>query len=160
MPDRGFFTALAEAEARDSSDPDDNLQSCAPRNCRSLGFPGFPVELRGVGALYAAFLNESSTRRNVQCCVAGNPGSLGMTRRGERFVRSGCRACLYSGVRCKSSHGVPAKCAKKHASCANRERRLAFLPSCASLYCEPDDAPAVARCFAGAFGREPKGEPR
>jgi hypothetical protein len=58
-------------------------------------------------------------------------------------------------------HGIPAKCAKMDARCANCERHLAFLPSCASLYCEkPDDAPAVARCFAGAFGREPKGEPR
>ena len=56
---------------------------------------------------------------------------------------------------------APAKCAKMDARCANCERHLAFLPSCASLYCEePDDAPAVARCFAGAFGREPKGEPR
>ena len=64
-------------------------------------------------------------------------------------------------VRSKPSHGIPAKCAKMDARCANCERQLAFLPSCASLYCEePDDAPAVARCFAGAFGREPKGEPR
>jgi hypothetical protein len=58
-------------------------------------------------------------------------------------------------------HGIPAKGAKMDATCANCERHLAFLPSCASLYCEePDDAPAVARCFAGGFGREPKGEPR
>jgi hypothetical protein len=62
----------------------------------------------------------------------------------------------YVGSQC-----IPAKCAKMDARCANCERQLAFLPSCASLYCEePDDAPAVARCFAGAFGREPKGEPR
>jgi hypothetical protein len=30
-------------------------------------------------------------------------------------------------------HGIPAKCAKMHARCANCERPLAFLPSCASL---------------------------
>jgi hypothetical protein len=44
---------------------------CAP--------PGFPVELGGVGALHAAFLNESSTRGNVQRSVAGNPGPVEMT---------------------------------------------------------------------------------
>jgi hypothetical protein len=37
------------------------------------------VELGGVGALYAAFLNESSTRGNVQRSVAGNPGPVEMT---------------------------------------------------------------------------------
>jgi hypothetical protein len=45
----------------------------------SLRSPGFPVELGGVGARYAAFLNESSTRGNVQRCVAGNPGPVEMT---------------------------------------------------------------------------------
>jgi hypothetical protein len=42
----------------------------------TLRSPGFPVELGGVGALHAAFLNESSTRGNVQRCVAGNPGPV------------------------------------------------------------------------------------
>ena len=37
------------------------------------------MELDGVGALHAAFLNESSTRGNVQRCVAGNPGPVEMT---------------------------------------------------------------------------------
>jgi hypothetical protein len=37
------------------------------------------VELGGVGALHAAFLNESSTRGNVRRCVAGNPGPVEMT---------------------------------------------------------------------------------
>lgn len=72
-------------------------------------------------------------------------------------------SCLVPPPRGKPAaiHGIPAKGAKMDARCANCERHLAFLPSCASLYCEqPDDAPAVARCFAGAFGREPKGEPR
>jgi hypothetical protein len=41
--------------------------------------PGFPVELGGVHALHAAFLNESSTRGHVQRCVAGNPGPVEMT---------------------------------------------------------------------------------
>jgi hypothetical protein len=45
----------------------------------TLRSPGFPVELGGVGALHAAFLNESSTRGNVQRCVAGNPGPVEMT---------------------------------------------------------------------------------
>jgi hypothetical protein len=65
------------------------------------------------------------------------------------------------GASRQPSHGIPAKGAKMDTRCGNCERQLAFLPSCASLYCEePDDAPAVARCFAGAFGREPKGEPQ
>jgi hypothetical protein len=37
------------------------------------------VELGGVGALHAAFLNESSTRGRFQRCVAGNPGPVEMT---------------------------------------------------------------------------------
>jgi hypothetical protein len=41
--------------------------------------PGFPVELGGVGALHAAFLNESSIRGFVQRRVAGNPGPVEMT---------------------------------------------------------------------------------
>jgi hypothetical protein len=32
-------------------------------------FPGFPVELSGVGAFHAAFLTESRTRGRVQCSV-------------------------------------------------------------------------------------------
>jgi hypothetical protein len=49
-------------------------------NCRSLGFPGFPVELGGAGEFHAPFLTESRTRGPVLCCVAGNPASLGMTK--------------------------------------------------------------------------------
>jgi hypothetical protein len=49
-------------------------------NCRSLGYPGFPVELGGAGELHAPFLTERRTRGPVQCCVAGNPGTLGMTK--------------------------------------------------------------------------------
>ena len=49
-------------------------------NCRSLGFPGFPVELGGVGELHAPFLTERRTRGSVQCCAAGNPGSLPMNK--------------------------------------------------------------------------------
>ena len=41
-----------------------------------LRYPGFPVELGGVGELHAAFFTESRTRGYVQRCVAGNPGSL------------------------------------------------------------------------------------
>jgi hypothetical protein len=45
----------------------------------TLRSPGFPVELGGVCALNAAFLNESSTRGLVLCYVAGNPGPVEMT---------------------------------------------------------------------------------
>src|ERR1700739_2730800 len=37
-------------------------------------FPGFPVDLVGVGELHAAFLNESRTRGRWWRTVAGNPG--------------------------------------------------------------------------------------
>jgi hypothetical protein len=36
---------------------------------RSWGYPGFPVQLGGSGALHAAFLKESRTRGRVQCGV-------------------------------------------------------------------------------------------
>ena len=46
----------------------------------SLRSPGFPVKLVGAGELHAAFLTESSTRGNIRCSVAGNPGPVGMTK--------------------------------------------------------------------------------
>jgi hypothetical protein len=36
-------------------------------------FPGFPVDVFGVGALHADFLIEIRTRGYVQRCVTGNP---------------------------------------------------------------------------------------
>jgi hypothetical protein len=36
-------------------------------------FPGFPVEVFGVGALHADFLNEIRTRCYIQGKVTGNP---------------------------------------------------------------------------------------
>ena len=41
-----------------------------------LGYPKFPVELGGVGALHAHFFTEGRTRGLVQCSVPGNPGTL------------------------------------------------------------------------------------
>jgi hypothetical protein len=41
-----------------------------------LRYPGFPVEVGGVDKPHAAFFTESRTRSHVQCCVAGNLGSL------------------------------------------------------------------------------------
>jgi hypothetical protein len=52
------------------------------QNCRSLGCPRFPVELGGFGKLHAPFLTERRTRGPVLGCVAGNPGSPGMTQGG------------------------------------------------------------------------------
>jgi hypothetical protein len=57
-----------------------NISRNGPQNCRSLGYPGFPVELGGACELHAPFLTERRTRGIVLCCVAGNPGSLGMTK--------------------------------------------------------------------------------
>ena len=41
-----------------------------------LRYPGFPVDVGGVGGFHAAFFTESRTRSCFQCSVAGNPGSL------------------------------------------------------------------------------------
>jgi hypothetical protein len=41
-----------------------------------LRSPGFPVELDGVDTLHAPFFAEGRIRGLVQCCVAGNPGTL------------------------------------------------------------------------------------
>jgi hypothetical protein len=41
-----------------------------------LRYPGFPVELGGVGAVHAPFFTEGRIRGLVQCGVAGNPGTL------------------------------------------------------------------------------------
>jgi hypothetical protein len=70
----------------------------------TLRSPGIPVELGGVGALYAAFLNESSTRSNVQRSVAGNPGPVEMTNLwgGTRF-----RVSKKGPRNCRSLHGTP-----------------------------------------------------
>ena len=51
-----------------------NISKKGPRNCRSLGFPGFPVELGVISELHAAFLNESRARGHLECRVVGNPG--------------------------------------------------------------------------------------
>jgi hypothetical protein len=53
----------------------ENISRNGPRNYRSLGFPGFPVELGGVDELHAPFLTERRTRGSVLCCVAGNSAS-------------------------------------------------------------------------------------
>jgi hypothetical protein len=52
----------------------ENIPKKGPRNCRSLGFPGFPVELGVISELHAAFLNESRTRGPLWCRAVGNPG--------------------------------------------------------------------------------------
>jgi hypothetical protein len=57
-----------------------NISRRAPLNCRSLDCPGFPVKLGGVGELHAPFLTERRTRDRVRRSVAGNPGTLGMTK--------------------------------------------------------------------------------
>jgi hypothetical protein len=46
----------------------------------SLRCPGFPVDLGGVGALPAPFFTEGRMRGDFRRSVAGNPGSVGMTR--------------------------------------------------------------------------------
>ena len=48
----------------------------------ALRYPGFPVELGGVGELHAAFLKESRTRGHCRCQVTGNPVRFGRDDKG------------------------------------------------------------------------------
>ncbi len=73
-----------------------HTRPCPVLRGRKSRSPGFPVELGGVGAVHAAFLNEGSTRGHVQCCVAGNPGRVGMTGKGNGSIESGCRTEVFS----------------------------------------------------------------
>ncbi|MGC2401157.1 MAG: hypothetical protein WA510_15295, partial [Acidobacteriaceae bacterium] len=41
-----------------------------------LRYPGFPVEVSGVGELHAPFFKERRIRGPVRRSVAGNPGTL------------------------------------------------------------------------------------
>ena len=49
-------------------------------NCRSLGFPGFPVESCGFGQLHVVLFRENHISGVAESCEVGNPGTLGMTK--------------------------------------------------------------------------------
>jgi hypothetical protein len=49
-------------------------------NCRSLGFPGFPVESRGFGQLHVVLFRENHISGAGESGEVGNPGTLGMTK--------------------------------------------------------------------------------
>jgi hypothetical protein len=48
---------------------------------RSLGFPGFPVEVCGFEQLHVVLFEENHIRGTGESCEVGNPGTLGMTKR-------------------------------------------------------------------------------
>ena len=50
------------------------------KNCRSLGYPGFPVESCGFGQLHVVLFTENHIRGAGESCEVGNPGTLGMTK--------------------------------------------------------------------------------
>jgi hypothetical protein len=50
-------------------------------HCRSLGFPGFPVESCGFGQLHVVLFEENHKSGAGESCEVGNPGTLGMTKR-------------------------------------------------------------------------------
>jgi hypothetical protein len=69
-----------------------NISMKRPRNCRSLGFPGFPVESYGFGQLHVVLFRENHISGAVisgavESGEVGNPGTLGMTkeRKGQQF---------------------------------------------------------------------------
>jgi hypothetical protein len=56
------------------------VSSRGPRNCRSLGLPGFPVESCGFGQRHVVLFRENHIRGLGESYEAGNPGTLGMTK--------------------------------------------------------------------------------
>jgi hypothetical protein len=48
---------------------------------RSLGLPGFPVEGCGFEQLHVVLFEENHISGTGESCEAGNPGTLGMTKR-------------------------------------------------------------------------------
>jgi hypothetical protein len=68
-----------------------NISTKDPRNCRSLGFPRFPVEGCGFGQLHVVLFEENHISDRGGRDEVGNPGSLGMTkRRGWLQGKSNC----------------------------------------------------------------------
>jgi hypothetical protein len=61
-----------------------NISRKGPRNCRSLGSPGFPVESWGFGQLHVVLFKENHISGTGESCEVGNPGTLGMTKGGSR----------------------------------------------------------------------------
>jgi hypothetical protein len=61
-----------------------NISTKGPRNCRSLGSPGFPVESGGSGQLHVVLFRENHIGGAGESREVGNPGTLGMTE--ERVV--------------------------------------------------------------------------
>jgi hypothetical protein len=51
-----------------------------PRNRRSHGFPGFPVEGCGFGQLHVVLFKENHISGTGESGEGGNPGTLGMTK--------------------------------------------------------------------------------
>jgi hypothetical protein len=68
----------------------ENFCTKGPRNCRSLGFPRFPVKSCSFGELHVVLFSENHICGTGESCEVGNPGSLGMTK-GEdnRSIESG-----------------------------------------------------------------------
>jgi hypothetical protein len=63
------------------------LSRKGPRNCRSLGFPEFPVESCGFGQMRVVLFRENHISGAGDSCKVGNSASLGMTKEKERFHR-------------------------------------------------------------------------
>jgi hypothetical protein len=57
---------------------------------RSLAFPRFPVESCGFGQLHVVLFKENHITGRGERGEVGNPGTLGMTRKGLRFTKSDC----------------------------------------------------------------------
>jgi hypothetical protein len=61
-----------------------------PRNRRSLRSPGFPVENCSFGQVHVVLFKENHISGAGESGEVGNPGTLGMTRGGQRRLRKIC----------------------------------------------------------------------
>src|ERR1700678_2340193 len=70
------ITAVTTGTPRLTTPNLDSLRPKVKQQVAPLRYPGFPVEVRGVGELHAAFLTESRKRCHRECSDIGNPGPL------------------------------------------------------------------------------------
>ncbi len=123
------LSSAAWQEIRVRSGRDDKFIAPERLNCRSLGFPGFPVELGGFGKLHAPFLTERRTRGPVLCCVAGNPGSLLMT---HRFSAAPNGARIIFGIDSQPFRAGLTFGSRPSGPCIHGDLRLVICPSTCS----------------------------
>jgi hypothetical protein len=77
----GGMTIASEALSK-------NISRKGPRNCRSLGFPGFPVESCGFAQLHVVLFRENHICGRGESGEVGNSAALGACHFFDLFVFS------------------------------------------------------------------------